>query len=128
MRLDHMALWTGDLERVREFYERYFGTQAGERYASARNPGFSSYFLQFPRGESRLELMTFAQLSAAAPGPAFGYAHLAIGVGSRAAVDALTTRMAADGVAIVAEPHMTGDGYYEAVVRDPDGNLVEITV
>jgi lactoylglutathione lyase len=24
-------------------------------------------------------------------------------------------------------PRVTGDGYYEAVVRDPDGNAVEVT-
>ena len=25
-------------------------------------------------------------------------------------------------------PRRTGDGYYESIVRDPDGNLVELTV
>jgi len=29
---------------------------------------------------------------------------------------------------IVGEPHITGDGFYEACVLDPDGNRVEITV
>ena len=35
--------------------------------------------------------------------------------------------MEAAGVRIISEPRLTGDGYYEAVVADPDGNLVEIT-
>ena len=128
MRLDHLAVWTGDLDRLREFYERYFEGRAGARYDSARQAGFSSYFLSFPSGEGRLELMTLPTLDPAVPQPAVGYAHIAIGVGSRDDVDRLIARMAADGVPIVSPARETGDGYYEAVVKDPDGNLVEITV
>lgn len=53
---------------------------------------------------------------------------MAISVGSRPAVDALTNRMRADGVAVVTDPHETGDGYYESVVCDPDGNRIELSV
>ena len=127
MRLDHLAVWTGDLDRLRDFYERYFEARSGARYDSARQTGFRSYFLSFPGGEGRLELMSLPTLGAPAPQPALGYAHLAIGVGSRDGVDRLTARMAADGVPIVSLPRETGDGYYEAAVKDPDGNLVEIT-
>jgi len=35
--------------------------------------------------------------------------------------------MKAAGVPIVSGPRVTGDGYYEAVVTDTEGNLVEIT-
>jgi lactoylglutathione lyase len=28
---------------------------------------------------------------------------------------------------VVSEPRTTGDGYYESIVLDPDGNRVEIT-
>ena len=127
MRIEHTAVWTGDLERLRAFYERYFDVRAGQRYESTNHPGFSSYFLRFPGGDSRLELMTFPTLGPAAAHPSLGYPHIAIGVGSRDTVNSLVRRMADDGVPIVTEPHLTGDGYYEAVVRDPDGNLVEIT-
>jgi lactoylglutathione lyase len=127
MRIDHLAVWTKDLERLREFYVRYFEVDVGQRYDSANHPGFSSYFLRFGNGGARLELMTFPELAAAAPHPALGYPHVAIGVGSRDAVDALIHRMTADRVPVVTAPHLTGDGYYEAVIRDPDGNLVEIT-
>jgi lactoylglutathione lyase len=65
-----------------------------------------------------------------APGPAGedapGYAHLAVALGSRAAVDAMAARLAAAGVPVVSGPRETGDGYYEAAVRDPEGNLVEV--
>ena len=127
MKLDHIAVWTNDLERLRDFYERYFDARAGDRYESTNHPGFSSYFLTFAEGASRLELMTIPGLAVAGDRPALGYPHVAIGVGSRAAVDALVGRMASERVPIATAPHVTGDGYYEAVVQDPDGNLVEIT-
>jgi len=33
-----------------------------------------------------------------------------------------------DGYRVVDEPRRTGDGYYESVVLDPDGNRVEIAI
>lgn len=47
-------------------------------------------------------------------------------LGSQKAVDDLATRLANDGFEIVGGPRRTGDGYYEAVVLDPDGNRVEM--
>jgi lactoylglutathione lyase len=126
MRLEHVAVWTRDLERLRAFYERHFGAQAGARYASRTRAGFESYFLTFPDGGVRLELMRLPALSAAPDGPAVGYAHLAFALGSRAAVDALAARLVAAGVPVVSGPRETGDGYYEAVLVDPDGNHLEI--
>lgn len=127
MRLEHVAVWTRDPERLRAFYEQWFGARAGERYRSATRPGFSSYFLTFPAGGARLELMSVPELGGAPAAPAVGYAHLALSVGSRGAVDALTDRMRAAGVRVLSGPRETGDGYYESVVEDPDGNAVEIT-
>jgi lactoylglutathione lyase len=130
MRLEHVAVWTRDLERLRAFYERYFGARAGGRYESATRAGFTSYFLAFPDGGARLELMGVPELAAPATtegAPAPGYAHLAVSVGSRAAVEALAARLRGDGVRVVSGPRETGDGYFEAVVEDPDGNTVEIT-
>ncbi|HWU39938.1 MAG TPA: VOC family protein [Candidatus Acidoferrum sp.] len=31
MRIDHVAMWTADLERLRDFYERYFGALSGPK-------------------------------------------------------------------------------------------------
>jgi len=50
-----------------------------------------------------------------------------ISVGSREAVDRMVSEMKAAGVPVVSSPRLTGDGYYEAVVTDREGNLVEIT-
>lgn len=135
-RIAHVALWTRDverLERLRTFYERHFGARAGAPYHSTRRPGFVSYFLELAGG-AQLELMTLPDdartvapepFDADAPRP--GYAHIALSLGSADAVDALTARLAADGVPVRSTPRWTGDGYYESVVADPDGNLVELT-
>jgi len=44
------------------------------------------------------------------------------------AVNALTNQLREDGYAILGEPRTTGDGYYESVIQDPDGNRIEITI
>jgi len=126
--IEHLAIWTADLDRLRAFYERHFGARAGARYSNPRRQ-FQSYFLSFDSG-ARLELMS--RPSVAAPPLATpaatpsGYAHLAISVGSRARVDELTARLRAAGVPVLDGPRQTGDGYYESVILDPDGNQVEI--
>ncbi len=41
-------------------------------------------------------------------------------------MDALAARLAGEGVAVIDGPRRTGDGYYECVVCDPEGNRVEV--
>ena len=36
--------------------------------------------------------------------------------------------MSSEGVSVVGQPRTTGDGYYESVVLDPEGNRIEITI
>ena len=57
-----------------------------------------------------------------------GLTHLAMAVGDEASVDTLTEHLRHDGYSVLDGPRRTGDGYYESVVLDPDGNRVEITV
>ena len=56
-----------------------------------------------------------------------GLAHFSISVGGKDKVNELTERFRADNYTIVSEPRTTGDGYYESVVSDPEGNYVEIS-
>jgi lactoylglutathione lyase len=130
MRIEHVAIWTKDLESLRGFYETYFQARAGEKYVN-RTTQFESYFLTFPSGVARLELMrmpTAPDSSADALAQAAGYSHLALAVGSRERVDALTARLQNDGFQVVNGPRWTGDGYYESCVLDPDGNRLEIII
>ncbi len=129
MRIEHIALWTEDLERLAAFYQTYFEARLGERYANPAK-GFESRFASFDGG-ARMEIMRTMTLSPVKHAPAaqrMGLTHLAMSVGSEPAVDELTGRLRADGYAIVDGPRGTGDGYYESVVLDPDGTRVEITV
>lgn len=127
MKLAHVALWCRDLDRATAFWVEHFGAQAGEPYASARRPGFVSRFVKFDEGAT-LELMSIRGLESgfAEFAERAGWAHVAIALGSEVAVDALAARMEPLGL-LASPPRWTGDGFYEAVIRDPEGNLVEIT-
>lgn len=128
MRIAHVALWTSDLERAATFWTAHFDADIGERYASARRPGFVSRFLRLKQG-AVIELMSAPWLTGdgGQGEERCGWAHIALALGSQATVDDLAARMKNQGL-LESGPRWTGDGYYEAVVRDPDGNLIEITV
>jgi lactoylglutathione lyase len=127
MHLAHVALWTHDLDAAAAFWRSYFGAEVGAPYHSRRQKGFVSRFVTLPGAETHIELMT-APWIGAGPGPdRVGWAHVAVALGSIAAVDALAARCAADGC-LTSPPRRTGDGFYEAVIAMPDGTPVEITV
>ena len=129
MRLEHIALWTDDLERCCQFYQTYFGAVAGTRYSNPAK-GFESCFLSFDSG-ARIEVMRTTRLAPTTSEPRaqrMGWTHIAISVGSEAQVNELTHRLQHAGFPVVDGPRRTGDGYYESVVLDPDGNRIEITV
>ncbi|MBC7843191.1 MAG: VOC family protein [Gemmatimonadaceae bacterium] len=129
MRIEHLALWTTDIDRCAAFYATYFGGRPGPRYQNEAK-GFESVFLSFADG-ARLEIMRTTTLTptVATPGAQrMGLTHFAVSLGSESAVNAMTERLRTDGFPILDGPRRTGDGYYESVTLDPDGNRVELTV
>lgn len=128
MHIDHIALWTNNLERSKQFYVSYFGATAGSGYTNP-SKGFASCFLSFTSG-ARIEVMSTSMLHPVTIEPGaqrMGLTHFAISLGSEQLVDALTRRLKDDGYPLLDGPRRTGDGYYESVVLDPDGNRIEIT-
>jgi lactoylglutathione lyase len=116
------------MERCKRFYVSYFGAIAGTEYVNPAK-GFRSLFLRLTDGP-RIEVMNTTTLSPIALEPGaqrMGLTHFAISLGSEQLVDELTLRLKNDGYPVVDGPRRTGDGYYESVVLDPDGNRVELT-
>ena len=185
MKIEHVAIWVKDIDKVCEFYHKYFGGVVHPLYHNPTKQ-FTSRFITFDDG-ARLEVMhrpdidvkrnvgTVTSLqsnthrsanekmraffrfltsavfhmkpyeaSEAEPNISgsisepikvghevsqhLGFTHLSFSVGSKEEVDRLTQQMSADEVPVVGQPRTTGDGYYESVVLDPEGNRIEITV
>ena len=186
MKIEHVAIWAKDIDKVCAFYRKHFNGEVQPLY---HNPAkqFTSRFVTFESG-ARLEVMhrpdvgtvtslqSYTHRSAnekmraffrfltsavfyverpqgecsahtcmgiAEPqdvghevsqpfqaqheqGQHLGYAHLSFSVGSKECVNRLTQKMSEDGIQIVGQPRTTGDGYYESVVLDPEGNRVEV--
>ena len=128
MMIEHLAIWTKDIEKMKTFYLEFFEVSANEKYFNPTK-NFSSYFLSFPSG-TRLELMHRPEISKQLEGleQNLGLAHFAIALVSKQKVDDLTHTLRMKGYSIFGEPRTTGDGYYESVIADPEGNQIELTV
>lgn len=127
MKIEHLAIWVHVMEIIKDFYIKYFRMTCNEKYVNEKK-GFSSYFLAFEEG-ARLEIMHRPDIVECDGNKVatFGITHLAISVGSKAMVNELTEKLRKDGYIVEGEPRTTGDGYYESVILDPEGNSIEIT-
>lgn len=126
MKIEHIAIWVKDLEKMKDFYVKYFDVIPSHLYHN-QTTGFKSYFLMFDSG-ARLEIMNRDDINKENISITLGFAHIAISLGSKEKVDEYTQIIKNDGYHIVSYPRTTGDGYYESVISDPEGNLVELTV
>ena len=127
MFIHHLAIWTKNLEQLKKFYISYFDCKANPKYRNESN-NFESYFLSFEDG-AQIELMQMPNIPDNLNDPLRQYKgimHFAISVGDREKVIDLTKQLKNDGLKIVSEPRVTGDGYFESCVLDPEGNRIEI--
>jgi lactoylglutathione lyase len=129
MTLEHVAIWTDNLEKLKDYYTKYFGGIPNDKYTNEKNQ-FHSYFLTFKSG-ARLEIMTMPNIPSNVNDTVvkqhIGIIHLAFGVDSQEEVDAKAKELQANGFQILSGPRMTGDGYYEFETLDPDNNRLEVT-
>ena len=129
MKIEHLAIWTNQLEALKSFYIKFFGATSNEKYHNSKKE-FNSYFLSFEDG-ARLELMQMPNIPENKNNillQSHGLIHFAISTGSREKVDALTEAIRNAGYSVLSEPRFTGDGYYESVILDPGNNRIEITI
>jgi lactoylglutathione lyase len=124
MHIDHIAVWTRNIENEKDFFLKYFECTVNEKYVNPLKQ-FSSYFITFTGG-ARIELMSRADIFSERSGETLGIAHFALNAGSREKVDRLTGTIERDGYNVVSKPRLTGDGYYESTVLDPENNIIEI--
>ena len=134
MKIEHIAIWVKDIDKVCEFYRKYFGGVVHPLYHNPTKQ-FTSRFITFEDG-ARLEIMHRPDIDVKRNVGTvemfhvehLGFTHLSFSVGSKEEVDHLTQQMSSEGVPVVGQPRTTGDGYYESVVLDPEGNRIEITI
>lgn len=127
MQIAHIGIWTNQLEELKRFYITIFGGVANDKYINPMK-GFESYFIRFD-GEAAIEIMSRTDVKESrnqAELEYIGLAHLAFSVGSKTKVDQLTEQLRQVGYRVASEPRTTGDGFYESVILDPDGNRIEI--
>jgi lactoylglutathione lyase len=125
--ITHIAVFALDIEKTKDFYVTYFGGKSNELYGETK-AGFSSYFISFDGGVC-LEVMHYKDLEKRPIiDKSNGWSHIAFSVGSRENVIQLTEEITSAGYQLYSAPRVTGDGYFESCVADPDGNRVEITI
>jgi lactoylglutathione lyase len=129
MHIDHIAIWTNQLEVMKNFYESYFEAIGTSKYHNPAS-GLETYFISFSSG-ARLEFMQRPGIDESENLPGgmrTGFTHISFACRSESSVDLLSERLKENGYKLVNGPRYTGDGYYESLVLDPDGNQIEITV
>ena len=137
--LVHIGITVSDIEKISEFYIKYFGFTKGydaffdEEFFKAQSalfkqPAGVTSDMQMIKSQNgfMLELFRFsnAENGGVAEWQRTGYNHIAFYVGN---LPAICDRMKEDGVEFFGEPQMRsrGDGHW-IYLKDPDGNLVEV--
>lgn len=128
MKINHVALYCLDLERMKEFFIRYFKGVSNEMYHNPKT-GLKTYILSFPDSDARLELMTRPEVVDEKENIyRQGFIHLSFSVGTKEEVDSMTKVLQDDGFEVLSGPRTTGDGYYESCIVGLEKILIEITL
>lgn len=124
MRLHHVGIEVKDLYAVELFYRKALGFTVRYRYVSRNTPGLRTVFLE--RDGVQLELLERPREDDFLARRAYAPDHVSLDVPD---VDAEHARLAGLGYpdVVVGTPRNTGDGFRELTLRDPEGNLVEIS-
>jgi lactoylglutathione lyase len=129
MTIDHVAIWTTHLEKMKDYYVRYFNGIANKKYRNDEKQ-YESYFVSFDSG-TRIELMQKPgipeNLNDTVEKQYLGIIHLAFGVENMSLVNQKLNELSDAGYKILRGPRKTGDGYWEFETLDPDNNRIEVS-
>jgi len=128
MNIDHVAIWTTQLETLKDYYIKHFNGRSNRKYTNNERH-FESYFISFDSG-TRLELMQMPgipqNLNDSVEKQYLGIIHLSFGMGNMDLVNEKCIELKRDGFRILKGPRKTGDGYWEFETLDPDNNRIEV--
>jgi lactoylglutathione lyase len=129
MNIDHVAIWTTQLETLKDYYIKHFNGRSNRKYTNNERH-FESYFISFDSG-TRLELMQMPgipqNLNDSVEKQYLGIIHLSFGMGNMDLVNEKYIELKRDGFRILKGPRKTGDGYWEFETLDPDNNRIEVS-
>jgi HAD superfamily hydrolase (TIGR01509 family) len=117
MKLSHIGIAVKDIYAMQLFYTKILGFKQEYSYISVHTPGVKTVFLK--RENLALELL----YNGAQRSPCHGF-HIAFEVSD---VDKEAERLRNAEVEIMRGPRTTGDGYRELEIKDPEGNVIEIS-
>ena len=124
MTIHHLAIWTFRLEELKTFYTTYFKGKSNEKYINPQK-GFESYIISFDGGAT-LQLISHMDIQhTPIEENRLGLTHFAFSFNSKEEVLQTTELLRAEGYTVAGEPRTSGDGYFESVILDPDGNRIE---
>lgn len=125
MKIATVSMNVLNLEKMTDFYSKYFGAKVDDKYENFRT-GYTYCFLSFEDG-ARLLLVSGSNIDAAEKKDnVAGFSRLSFAVDSAEKVQELATQIARDGLQVVSGFRMNGYGEYESRVLDPEGNEIEI--
>jgi lactoylglutathione lyase len=128
MTIDHVAIWTSQPDKLKDYYVKYFNGRANEKYFN-KETLFESYFITFDSG-SRLEIMKKpgipGNLNDCVVKQHQGLIHISFCVETMELVTGKSKELSEAGYRILRGPRKTGDGYFEFETLDPDNNRIEV--
>ena len=126
MKIAYVSMYVNDLEKMKEFFVKYFKATVTDKYENFQT-GYTYCYLKFDEG-SRLSLVSGSNIVDRPKQENLrGLNRFAIAVDSKETVQAITDQLANDGYQIVNGFRMNGYGEYESRILDPEGNEIEIT-
>lgn len=129
MKIDHIAVWTLQLEMLKDYYVKYFNGTPNEKYINSEKQ-YESYFVSFESG-ARIELMQKPgipqNLNDTVAKQYMGIIHIAFGVENMEMVNKKSEELKKAGYQVLRGPRKTGDGYWEFETLDPDNNRIEVS-